>query len=172
MPNKIRSKSDFHYFLFFFCGNTVRFLDELVGDILYLFLAELEIVLGYFAVLLHLLELFHAVSADRANGNLAVLRQLLDILDYVAALILGQGRESKSYHLSVVLRVNSEIGGLDSLLDGMQSRNVPGLNAEDSRLNYRDSRKLIYRGGSAVIINSYPIENRRGSSVCSYRTRP
>ena len=164
----IRNKSDRHYFLFFLCSYRVRFFDELIGYILHFFLAVLEIVLGYLAVLLHLLELIHAVSADRANGNLAVLRQLLDILDYLAALILSQRRKCQSDNLAVILRVDAEIGGLDSLLDGMQSRNVPGLNAEDSRLNYGDSRKLIYRSGGAVIINGYPIENRRGSSVCSY----
>lgn len=91
--SRIRNKSDRHYFLFFLCSHRVRFFDELIGYILHFFLAVLEIVLGYLAVLLHLLELIHAVSADRADGDLAVFGKLLDILDYLAALILGQRRE-------------------------------------------------------------------------------
>ena len=92
----------------------------------------MQIVLGYLTVLLHLLELIHAVSADRADGDLVVFGKLLDVLDYLAALILGQRREGQSDNLAVILRVDAEIGGLDSLLDGVKGRSVPGLDAEDS----------------------------------------
>ena len=132
--SRIRNKSDRHYFLFFLCGYRVRFFDELIGYILHFFLAVLEIVLGYLAVLLHLLELIHAVSADRADGDLAILGKLLDILDYLAALILSQRREGQSDNLAVILRVDAEIGGLDSLLDLLEQAAVPRLDDERARI--------------------------------------
>ena len=59
-------------------------------------------------------------------ATLQFFSKLLDILDYLAALILSQRRESQSDNLAVILRVDAEIGGLDSLLDGVKGRSVPG----------------------------------------------
>ena len=67
-------------------------------------------------------------------------------------------------HLTIVRRVDSEIGGQDSSFDIAKGRFIPGLNLKSSGVGGRNSRHLIDGGGGAVIFNLNFIED---GSVCS-----
>ena len=90
------TKSDLHDLFLFLIGDSVDFLDELIGRLLDLLLTLFEIVLGQLAVLLHLLELFDGITADVADLNLAVLGDMSDILCDLLTLILGERREDQT----------------------------------------------------------------------------
>ena len=73
----------------------VNFLDVLVGQLLQLVFALVQLILGDLALLLRGLELVHRVAADVAQGNLRFLAGLGRALDELLAALLGQRREGQ-----------------------------------------------------------------------------
>ena len=68
----------------------IDLFDEFIGGFLNLLLTVFEIILGEIAVLLHLLEFFNGITAHVTYLDLAVLRDMGDILCDLLTLILGE----------------------------------------------------------------------------------
>ena len=72
-----------------------------------------------------LLEVIHGVPADVADGHLAVLGILVDLLGQLLAALLRQLREGQADDTAVVLGIDAQVGGLDGLFDGLEQRSRP-----------------------------------------------
>ena len=127
--------SDLHDLFLLGGGQLVDLLDELIGRLLDLLLALIEIVLSQLAALLHLLELFDGITADVSDLDLAVLSDMSDILRDLFTLIFRQRREDQTENLTVVLRIDTDVGHLDRLFDGSERGSVVGLDHQCSRLS-------------------------------------
>ena len=101
--------SDLVEFLFLVRRDFVYFRNELVGDLLHLFLCILEIVLGHLGGFLLRFELLHRLTAYIANGDFALLTVLADLLCEFLTSLLGELREHQADHSAVVLRIYTEV---------------------------------------------------------------
>ena len=152
--------SDCHQFLFLLGGQIVQNLALLVGQILQILLQLLQIVLGDLALLLGLLEGIHSLTADVTDGNLAVLAILMDLLGQLLTAFLSQLRECQADDSAVILGVDAQIRGLDSLLDGTQQSgdafelNIANL-ATDTQI------MELTRNDAIEILHSDPMLERR-----------
>ena len=126
--------SDLHQFLFLLGAHLVDLLDVLVGEILNVLFGLLLVVLGQFALLLGLLDVVDCVAADVADGDLAGLGILMDLLDELLTALLRELREVQADGLAVVLRVDAKVRLLNGALDGLEGRAVPRGDDELARI--------------------------------------
>ena len=149
----------FHEFLFLDAASIIDLLDILVGNILKILFSLLLIVFGDLGILLQLLDIVHSITADVADGNLAVFAVLLDLLDQFLTTFLGQHGEHKANDSAVVLGVDAQIGNLNRLLDLLEQRAVPRLNNERSCIGGRDRADLADGSLDAVILDGDAVKN-------------
>mgnify|MGYP003295068779 CR=1 FL=1 len=142
--------------------------EHIVGELLEVFLGDLIVILGDLGVLLHLLELLDRVAADVADGDLAALGILVDLLDELLAALLGELREVQADRLTVVLRVDAEVRLLNGALDEFEGAAVPRGDEQLTRVGRTDGRDLLNGRGRTVIIDHDPVKNCRIGSACSY----
>src|SRR5206468_7334546 len=120
-----RSSSPAEDFLFLRVRELVDFLDRVVGELLYLMLQTLALILADVVLLLVLFQMVHAVAADVADCYASLLGILADELRQLLAPLLGQFRDRQTDHLAVDDWVDAKAGVADGLLDGVDIRAVP-----------------------------------------------
>ena len=92
-------------------------LDLGVGELLQLGLGAALLVLADLALLLQLAQVVHAVAADVAHRDAALLGEAVDDLHQLLAALLGQLGDREPDQVAVVGRRQAEVGLQDRLLD-------------------------------------------------------
>ena len=95
--------SDRHELLLFLLEKGVDLFAHVVGQLLQVLFGDLQVILGDLAGLLLLLEGLHRIAADVADGDLAGLGILVDLLDELLTALLRELREVQADGLAVVL---------------------------------------------------------------------
>ena len=148
-----------HQFLFLFGQQRIQLLAAVVRQLLEILLRLLQIVLRDLGGFLLLLERLHGVPADVADGHLAVLRVLVNLLHQFLAALLRQLGEAQPDAGAVVLGVDTQIGVLDGLFNALHRRLVPGGNQQCPGVGGRDGRNLLDGGGAAVVVHHDPVQH-------------
>ena len=81
------------------------------------------------------------------------------MLAYIAAALLGHGRDGHADHLAVGLGIEAEVGGLQGLFDVLDDGGVPGRDEDLLRLGGGDLRQLADRGVGAVVVDLDLVEH-------------
>src|SRR5262245_7008439 len=102
-----------------------------VSDAIELLLGPNDVVLAGLAVAREGVELAPCIPAGVAHRHPPVFRHVLDLLDELAAPLLGERREGESDDDPVAARVDSEVGVADRLLDRVQRPLVVRLNDKE-----------------------------------------
>src|SRR5687768_1705612 len=104
--------SDFHDLGFLRRHQLVHLAHVLVGELLHLLLRARLVVLGDLLELLHLGE---RVGPRMPDGDLALLRELVDDLHQLPSALLGEHRQRHPDHRALRGRIESEVGVADCL---------------------------------------------------------
>ena len=130
-----------------------------VGHLLQVLLSQLQLVLGDLGGLLHLLERLQRIPADVADGHLAALVVLADLLDQFLAALLRQLGEGQPDGLAVILGIDAQIGLLNGLLNALQGRGVPRGDEQRPGIGGRHRSDLLDGGGGAVVVHLNAVED-------------
>src|SRR3954463_7017199 len=142
----------------------VELADLLVREPLQLGLAAMLLVRPRLARLLELAQVVHAVAADVADRDAAVLGDVAHHLHELLATLLGELGDRQPDDLPVVVRREPEVGLHDRLLDRLDRRRVIGRHAEQARLGRGDRRELAKRRDRAVVVDVHAVEQRRAGT--------
>src|SRR5688572_14197163 len=126
--------SDLHDLFFFGGERLVDLLHMLVGQLLHLVVQLAVLVLGDLAVLFLLLQRFHAVPPDVADGDARLLGVFVRDLGQLGAPLLAELGDRHAHQLAVAGRVEAEAAVADRLLDRAHQRTVPDVDRDHARL--------------------------------------
>src|SRR4051794_34642204 len=99
--------------------------------------------------------------AVAANTDASLLRHVLDDLDELLAALRSEGRERQPDDLTVVARVDPQVGVAEGLLDRADRGLVVGLDGEQPRLGHAEPRELLERDLRAVVVDRQLLDERR-----------
>ena len=102
----------------------------LIGDLLGLIFELLLIVLGDLAVLTGFLYRLVCITSYGTNGDSGLFAPLADNLNKLLSALLGKLWENKPYNLSVISRIDAQIGLLYGLLNFLHHRWIPKRNRQ------------------------------------------
>ena len=140
-----------------------------VGELLQLDLGAVLVVGAGLAGVLELAQVVHDVAADVADRDPALLRDVADDLDELAAALLVELGHAEADELAVVVRRQADVGLHDRLLDRLDRARVVGLHGEQARLGRVDRRELLERRRRAVVVDDDAVEQRRAGAAGPHR---
>src|SRR5207248_7178988 len=158
------SGSDLEQLVLLVLHHAVDLFHVFVGEFVELTLGALEIVGRDVARLLQAVELVAGGAPQVAYGDAAFLGLVLHDLHKLLTPLLGELRERQADDLAVVGGVDTEVGVLDGLLDGLHRVLVVGLDDEKSSLGHVEARQLLQRHLGAVIVDLQLLDKRRRRS--------
>ena len=98
-----------------------------------------------------------AIAADVTDCNSRFLGRLLGSLRQLLSPLLTQRRHLKPNELSVVLRVDPDVGLQDGLLDIPQRTRIEWLDDKEVRLGRGDIGDLLERRRAPIVVNTNPV---------------
>ena len=107
-----------------------------------------------------LLELLDAVAAGIAHHDLGVFARCLCLLHEFLAALLGERRNGAAYHLTVVLRGETDVGVENSLLDDRDHLLLPRLDGNGLGIRSGDGGHIGDRNHRTVIVDHNRVENQ------------
>src|SRR6185437_6860170 len=160
---------DFHYFLFLGTAHFLHLLDFVIGEALDFLQGTALIVFRDLLVLERLLDKLVSVAADVADGSAVLFQDFVQMLDHVAAALLGQGRDGHANDLAVVHGIEPEVTRPDGLFDVAQRTGIKRLHGDELGLGRVNLRDLIERHGGTVVFHLHAVEHVYGSAAGAYR---
>src|SRR5579885_2933840 len=157
--------SDLQDLLLLLGQRLVDLLDVLVRQPLHLLIVATMLVLGDLAVLLHLLQRFHAVPPHVANGDPALLRVFVRELRELLAPLAAELGDRDAHELAVRLGIDPEIGLADRLLDRGDQAAVPDLDRDHARLRHADGAHLVERHLAAIGLDHHRVQQMDGGAA-------
>ena len=147
------------------CDEIVDLLDVLVGELLHLIGAALDLIVGDRALLGERLDLVDRLVADVAHGDLVLFRLLFDQLDQVFAALFGERRDRQADRRAVDVRVEPEVARLDRLADRADDALVERGDEQRAAVGRVDARDLLERDARPVRLDVEAVEQRgRGAA--------
>ena len=116
-----------------------RSMSEIISSVIFWTFSDWPrlYILADVAVLFGLLQAVHAVAADMADRDLALLGIIVRDLDQRLAALFVELRQRNAQVLAIDDRIEAEIQFADGTIDGADHRLVPDRNAEHARLPAR-----------------------------------
>src|SRR3954454_391650 len=140
-----------------------------VRELLELLLGAALVVLAGLAGVLELAQVVHDVAADVADRHAALLGDVADDLDELAAALLVELRHLQADQLAVVVGREPNVGLHDRLLDRLDRALVVGLDGQQPRLGGVDGGELLERRLRAVVVDDDAVEQRRAGAAGAHR---
>src|SRR5262249_52093284 len=159
-PRPASLRSDLQYLGLLVFGDVVDSLDEPVGQLLQPLLRPPLVLLRDTTVLFGLAQVLERVAAAVADGDARLLGALVYLFDQLLAPILRQLGQHQANHLTIVGRIDPEVGLLDRFFDWSEHAAIPGLHQHHARVRRSDVRDAIDRRGRAVVVDLDAIEQR------------
>src|SRR5258708_11228368 len=100
-----------------------------------------------------------------AHGDARLLSALVDLLDELFAAILGQLRQNQANHLTVIGRVDAQVGLLDRFFNRTKHAPTPRLTEDHACIGGTDVGAAVNRRRLAVVVDLNAVEQSgRGST--------